>query len=250
MNLIRQIKDWVKFQHYKTGKNAKHPEWIKLYRRLLDDIEWHNLEPVAAKTLISLWLLASENGGTLPDLKTIAFRLRMPEKQIKSVLSQLPHWIEDSPSEVLGTSYAGPRPEEEGEKEEEREERAPKRQSQVPEDWTPKPETVSSLVAKGFSEETIAAELEKFRLYHRSKGTLFKDTEAGFRMWMTKAKEFAASSGGGAARKNGTGWYIKRDSAEYEAWWRHAHKISDYKLQGKLQYGGDEILVQSRWPSK
>jgi hypothetical protein len=118
--IIRKIKNWLDFQHYQTGKNAKcRPEWIKLYHKLLDDIEWHELDPVAAKTLVSLWLLASENGGTLPPLKTIAFRLRMPEKQIQSVLCKLPHWIEDDPRNVLGQSYDNPRPDIEEEIEEE-----------------------------------------------------------------------------------------------------------------------------------
>jgi hypothetical protein len=115
MNILRTIKNWVKFQHYQSGPHAKkHPDWIKLYRGLLDDIEWHNLDPLAAKTLVSLWLLASENGGTLPPLKTIAFRLRMPEKQIQSVLSHLPHWIDDT---CLDTPADLSRPEEEREKE-------------------------------------------------------------------------------------------------------------------------------------
>jgi hypothetical protein len=119
MNILRKIKNWATFQHYQSGKNSKSPEWIKLYRGLLDDIEWHELEPVAAKTLVSLWLLASENGGALPSIKVISFRLRMSEKQINSVLSQLPHWLETCPSDVLGQSYTLPRPEEEEEIEEE-----------------------------------------------------------------------------------------------------------------------------------
>ena len=91
-----RIKNWNKYQHYKSGKQSVKPHWIKLYHDLLDDIEWHELDPLAAKTLVSLWLLASENGGTLPALNIIAFRLRLPEKQIKSVLSRLPHWLDGS----------------------------------------------------------------------------------------------------------------------------------------------------------
>jgi hypothetical protein len=114
--ILRRIKDWVRFQHYQTGPHAKkHPDWIKLYRSLLDDIEWHELDPVAAKSLVSLWLLASENGGALPPVKTIAFRLRMTEKQINSVLSQLPHWLEGPDQECLDSPAKVSRPEEERE---------------------------------------------------------------------------------------------------------------------------------------
>jgi hypothetical protein len=130
MNIVRRIKNWLEFQHYHTGKNAKvRPEWIKLYHRLLDDMEWHDLEPVAAKTLVNLWLLASENGGALPPLKEIAFRLRMPEKQINAVLSKLPHWIENEAAadpRTLSDPLPRPDKEEEGdiEKEEDKNENA------------------------------------------------------------------------------------------------------------------------------
>jgi hypothetical protein len=243
------IKNWRKFQHYQTGKHAeKKPEWIKLYRGLLDDIEWHELEPTAAKTLVSLWLLASEYGGTLPDLKTIAFRLRMPEKQIKSVLSKLPNWLDES----LDNGYTASSLEKEIEEEKEIEREPAKRSSQISEGWEPTNELTASLEAQGFQKEFICSEVPKFRDHHRAKGSLFRDHDAAFRNWMRRAKEWSAAKpdSGGAARKNGTGWYIKRDSAEYEAWWRHSQKISDYKLQGKLQFGGDEINVPSRWPTR
>jgi hypothetical protein len=101
---MSKVKDWDDFQHYKTGKNAtKRPEWIKLYTRLLDDIEFHNLDGKDAKTLILLWMLASENGGVLPEVKTIAFRLRLSEREINSILGRLPHWIEDIPRTVPRT---------------------------------------------------------------------------------------------------------------------------------------------------
>lgn len=108
-----RIKNWTRFQHYKSGKNAKRPEWIKLYRNLLDDIEWHNLDGLDAKILVMLWMLASENGGTLPPLREIAFRLRTPEAEINKILQRLPHWVENTPSEVLGQSYTETRLEEE-----------------------------------------------------------------------------------------------------------------------------------------
>jgi hypothetical protein len=59
-----KIKNWKKLQHYKDRK----PPWIKLYRDLLDDPEWHELSGDDAKHLIMLWLIASEDeNGVLPD---------------------------------------------------------------------------------------------------------------------------------------------------------------------------------------
>ena len=68
-----KVKDWSRFQHFKDRK----PPWIKLYRDLLDDIDWYNLDPAAAKLLIMLWLMASEENGDLPSVEKIAFRLQI-----------------------------------------------------------------------------------------------------------------------------------------------------------------------------
>lgn len=84
-----RIKDWNKFQHFKDRK----PTWIKLYRCILDDIEWFNLSDEASKCLIMLWLIASEKDGYLPDIKVISFRIRKDIYDTKRILSQLDHYI-------------------------------------------------------------------------------------------------------------------------------------------------------------
>ena len=84
-----KIKNWSKFQHFKDRK----PPWVKLHRDILDDMEWHELSPVAAKVLVSLWLIASEHDGDLPDIRKLAFRMRMTEKAVESALSDLSHWL-------------------------------------------------------------------------------------------------------------------------------------------------------------
>ncbi len=246
-----RIKNWSRFQHYKSGPHSeKIPEWIKLYRRLLEDIEWHNLADGDAKALVELWILASESGGSLPPLKTISFRLRRSEETLKSILARLTHWVESCLDGVYTESSLE---REEEEKEIERADRPPpKRGSQIPEDWQPKSETLVFLkTKKGFQEERIQSELEQFRDHHRSKGSAFRDFDAAFRKWMAKALEFSAlGSPPTTARRNGSGWYIKPDSDEYNAWMKYALKISDYSLQGRLKYNTGEIKVASRWPGK
>lgn len=96
-----RVKGWNKFQHFKDRR----PLWIKLYRDILDDVEWHDLEPQAAKVLISCWLIASEYEGALPDMRTLAFRLRMSEKQVISILSQLSHWLIQDVSTMSSDGY-------------------------------------------------------------------------------------------------------------------------------------------------
>ena len=80
-----KIKHWAKFQHFKDRK----PPWIKLYRDILDDPDWHDLDGDTAKILVSMWLIASEDDeqqGGLPDIRRLAFRLRITESKLKQSL--------------------------------------------------------------------------------------------------------------------------------------------------------------------
>ena len=84
-----KIKNWERFQHFKDRK----PPWIKLYRDLLDDKNWFELDSDAAKLLVMLWLIASENAGELQPIPELACRLRISESSIKSNFSKLTHWL-------------------------------------------------------------------------------------------------------------------------------------------------------------
>jgi len=97
-----KIRNWNKFQHY---GDSRRPIWIKLYRELLDDVNWHELEPLAAKCLVMMWLIASENDGNLPDTKALAFRLRISERDLKALLPQLNNFVEQDASNLLAESY-------------------------------------------------------------------------------------------------------------------------------------------------
>jgi len=112
-----QVKNWNKFQHFKDRR----PPWIKLYRDILDDVNWHELDPVAAKALVMLWVIASEDGGKLPDNKTLAFRLRLPEKTTVQLLNKLSHWLEQDDINLISERYQADTPETERETEREKE---------------------------------------------------------------------------------------------------------------------------------
>ena len=99
-----RIKDWPKFQHFKDRR----PPWIKLYRDLLDDDEWFNLDPPSAKALVLLWLIASEDEtkqGLLPSLRKTAFRLRITEKSLESIISKLSHWVIQDDIKPISTCH-------------------------------------------------------------------------------------------------------------------------------------------------
>lgn len=127
-----RVKNWAKFQHFKD----RNPPWIKLYRDILDDQEWHALDPRAAKTLIALWLLASEDEtkqGQLPSVKKIAFRLRVSEDEVNQALAHLEHWLDCSDITLISPGYQDDAPETEREVETEPEKELPEAAPQPPE---------------------------------------------------------------------------------------------------------------------
>lgn len=80
-------KNWHDFQHYKD----RSPPWIRLHRKLLDDMHFQRL-PVASRALAPmLWLLASESmdGVINADPEELAFRLRQSEEEIVEALKPL-----------------------------------------------------------------------------------------------------------------------------------------------------------------
>lgn len=112
-----RIKSWDKFQHFKDRR----PPWVKLYRDILDDIEWHELDPKAAKILVMLWLIASEDDGNIPDTKQLAFRLRISTNETVQLLNKLSHWLEQTDIKLISDCQQSDRPERETEEDRETE---------------------------------------------------------------------------------------------------------------------------------
>ena len=61
MNTL-SIVNWEKYQHYKH----RNPPWIKLYHAILDDYQYGCLQDASKLLLISLFLLASRTGNSIP----------------------------------------------------------------------------------------------------------------------------------------------------------------------------------------
>jgi len=126
-----RIKNWTKFQHFKDRR----PPWVKLYRDILDDLEWHELDPLAAKVLVMLWLIASENDGRIPDNKTLAFRLRLSELKTKEIIIKLSHWLEQDDINAISERYQSDSTETETEVEKEKEKETKAPEGVSPEVW-------------------------------------------------------------------------------------------------------------------
>lgn len=58
-----RIRNWDKWQNYRKDRGV--PPWIKVHRRLLLDPNWITLTDAQRGQLVSIWMLAAEDGGTI-----------------------------------------------------------------------------------------------------------------------------------------------------------------------------------------
>lgn len=99
-----RIKNYSRFQHFKD----RSPPWVKLYRDLLDDPDWHELDDRSSKILVMLWLIASEDenkDGVLPDARKLCFRLRIKKSELDQVVTNLSHWLEHLDDGLIKSCY-------------------------------------------------------------------------------------------------------------------------------------------------
>ena len=190
-----QIKNWKKFQHFKDRK----PPWVKLYRDVLDDLEWYELDPLASKVLVMCWLIASEDDGKLPPAKTLAFRLRMSEKQTNDCLNKLSHWLEQDDISVISERYQSDsletetETETETEKEREKETEAKQRTkgSRLSADWV-LPKEWADWARQERPDLDLRSVGEQFRDYWSAKagsGATKLDWQATWRNWVRNQKQ-------------------------------------------------------------
>ncbi|MDD0812982.1 hypothetical protein PSQ20_21785 [Curvibacter sp. RS43] len=176
------IKNWTKFQHFKDRR----PPWVKLYRDILDDLEWHELDPEAAKVLVMLWLIASENDGRLPENKQLAFRLRMAESKLKTIISKLSHWLEQDDINAISAGYQSDAPERETETEGEQISTRPtrntpepkKRKTPLPENFGVSDQVKAWAAEKGFAD--LDRHLESFKDKCQANGYTYVNWDAAF----------------------------------------------------------------------
>jgi hypothetical protein len=205
-----RIKGWNKFQHFKDRR----PPWIKLYRDLLDDMDWHELDGDCAKTLISLWLIASENEGQLPDMRKLAFRLRMSEKALSAQISQLDHWLEVSDNEPISARYQDDAPETETETETETEIHCPEK---VP-DGVPEGKTAFEEFWKAYPRTPNMSKVAALKAWERQKCSQLPQDQ--LLSAVAKYKAFLAAetkkNGREYPAKHAQGWISER---RWESYW-------------------------------
>jgi hypothetical protein len=193
------VRKWDEWQSYR--KDRQQPPWIKLHRELLRNPEWISLSDSQRGQLVSIWMLAADKNGRVPDdanlVQRMCYMQKAPDLNLLIDLGFLDARVTPRRRQPDATVTPQSRVEESRVEESAAAAATPKKGSQVPEKWEPSLETLENLkVKKGFPPAIIASELEKFRDFHQAKGSVFKDFEAAFRTWMTKSREFAANGHG------------------------------------------------------
>ena len=77
-----------------------------------------------------------------------------------------------------------------------------KRATQIPDGWVPSERNIQDAISKQFTTEEISHEADRFRDYHLSKGSTYKNWDAAWRTWLGNARKFAGNSAQG--QRNGT----------------------------------------------
>ena len=65
---------------------------------------------------------------------------------------------------------------------------------EIPEDWVPNDRNVSDATDSGFSQMDIDHEADRFRNYHLSKQSRFRDWNAAWRTWLANARKFESNN--------------------------------------------------------
>ena len=257
-----RIKNWHQFQHFSNRR----PPWIKLYRDLLDDPDWHALEPEMAKRLVALWLIASEDQelkGTLPDRRKLAFRLRISEQEIQETLEALTPWVSQDDINATSDQYHVDTPERETEGETETEaysaqsaaptkgENGKSRKKpavSLPDHWVPSAESVSKAKAIGLSEAEVSREAQRFRNHAAQNDRRAVRWDAAFDNWCIKAGEILNRAPPSAKTP---GYSAAPGSAEFEAWRTHMRDSSQTSWVAELdkrRMEGRAFDFPSQWP--
>ena len=70
-----KISNWDKWQTFRKDRGA--PPWIKVYRNLLSNEQWVELTDAEKGQLVSIWMLAADKDGTIPDSAKMIQRMAM-----------------------------------------------------------------------------------------------------------------------------------------------------------------------------
>lgn len=74
-----KVVNWDKWQSYRKDRGT--PPWIKVYRNLLSNEGWVSLSDSEKGQLVSIWILAADKGGVIPDNAVLLQRMCMLDEK-------------------------------------------------------------------------------------------------------------------------------------------------------------------------
>lgn len=73
-----KISNWDKWQTYRSDRST--PPWIKVHRNLFSNSEWSSLTDSEKGQLVSIWILAADKKGEIPDCAKTIQKMCMIDK--------------------------------------------------------------------------------------------------------------------------------------------------------------------------
>lgn len=74
-----KINDWDEWQTFRKDRGS--PPWIKLHRKLMTCPKWAVLSDAEKGQLISIWIVAADKNGEIPDDPTVLMKICMLDKK-------------------------------------------------------------------------------------------------------------------------------------------------------------------------
>ena len=191
------VRNFEKFQHYRD----RSPPWIKLYKSVLDDYEFGNLDDASKAHLVAIWLLASRYDNRVPfDAEWIARRINATATiDLQKLVDGNFIVLEQDCSMLLAdrkqNAVLETETERETEAEAEKRQTPRKRGTRIPPDWRPTESDVEYAVERGVDVDGAAEAFKDWWTAAAGRNSTKRDWSAAWRIWVRNNRERRSNQG-------------------------------------------------------
>ena len=191
------VRNFEKFQHYRD----RSPPWIKLYKSVLDDYEFGNLDDASKAHLVAIWLLASRYDNRVPfDAGWIARRINATatidlQKLVDGNFIVLEQDCSMTLADRKQNAVLETETETERETEAEKRQTPRKRGTRIPPDWRPTESDVEYAVKRGVDVDGAAEAFKDWWMAAAGRNSTKRDWSAAWRTWVRNNRERRSDHG-------------------------------------------------------